>query len=82
MIRNKESKEKGNNGMIRNKELEEQGNNGMIRKKELDEQGNNGMIRNKQGWATVLFKRTFQSLRSFPFFIKEPNDLCVLFRSL
>ena len=24
-----------------------------------------------QGWASVLFKRTFRSLRSFPFFIKE-----------
>ena len=27
--------------------------------------------REKQGWASVLFKRTFRSLRSFPFFIKE-----------
>ena len=36
----------------------------------------------EQGWASVLFKRTFRSLRSFSFFIKERNDLCVLFRSL
>ena len=45
-----------------------------------------------QGWAPVLFKRTQRScvlykrterfLRSFPFFIKERNDLCVLSRSL
>ena len=35
-----------------------------------------------QGWASVLFKRTERSLRSFPFFYKERNDLCVLFRSL
>ena len=35
-----------------------------------------------QGWASVLFKRTFRSLRSFPFFIKEHSNLCVLFRSL
>ena len=35
-----------------------------------------------QGWASILFKRAEQSLRSFPFFTKEPNDLCVLFRSL
>ena len=35
-----------------------------------------------QGWASVLFKRTFRSLRSFLFFIKERSDLCVLFRSL
>ena len=33
-------------------------------------------------WASILFKRTERSLRSFPFFIKERNDLCVLFRSL
>ena len=32
-----------------------------------------------QGWASVLFKRTFRSLRSFPFFIKERSDLCILF---
>ena len=32
---------------------------------------------NYQGWASFLFKRTFQS---FPFFIKERNDLCVLFQ--
>ena len=31
---------------------------------------------------SVLYKRTERSLRSFPFFIKEWNDLCVLFRSL
>ena len=30
-----------------------------------------------QGWASVLFKRMFRSLRSFPFFIKEQNVLCV-----
>ena len=30
----------------------------------------------------VLYKRTERSLRSFPFFIKERNDLCVLSRSL
>ena len=36
----------------------------------------------KQGWASVLLKRTFRSLHSFPFFIKERSDLCVLFRSL
>ena len=43
-----------------------------------------GKTNNKsnQGWASVLFKRTERSLRSFPFFIKEQNDLCVLFRSL
>ena len=35
-----------------------------------------------QGWASVLFKRTFRSLRSFLFFIKEQNNLCILFRSL
>ena len=35
-----------------------------------------------QGWASILFKRTERSLRSFPFFIKERNDLCALFRSL
>ena len=34
-----------------------------------------------QGWASVLFKRTEQSLRSSLFFIKEQNNLCVLFRS-
>ena len=32
-----------------------------------------------QGWASVLFKRTFRSFHSFPFFIKECS---VLFRSL
>ena len=31
---------------------------------------------------SVLYKRTDRSLRSFLFFIKERNDLCVLFRSL
>ena len=30
----------------------------------------------------AVFKRTKQSLHSFPFFIKERNDLCVLSRSL
>ena len=54
-------------------------------------------LQKKQGWASVLFKRTFwsffaffsvlyirtfRSLRSFAFFIKERSDLCVLFRSL
>ena len=39
-------------------------------------------VTKRQGWASVLFKRTFGSLRSFPFFIKERIDLCVLFRSL
>ena len=34
-----------------------------------------------QGWASVLFKGTFSSLRSFPFFIKERSVLSVLFRS-
>ena len=43
-----------------------------------------GKTNNKsnQGWASVLFKRTERSLRSFPFFIKEQNNLCVLFCSL
>ena len=31
---------------------------------------------------SVLYKRTERSLRSFPVFIKERSDLCVLFRSL
>ena len=31
----------------------------------------------KQGWASVLFKRTQRSLRSFTFFIKELGVLCV-----
>ena len=35
-----------------------------------------------QGWASVLFKRTFRSLRYFAFFIKERSVLCVLLRSL
>ena len=30
----------------------------------------------------VLYKRTFRSLRSFEFFIKERSVLCVLLRSL
>ena len=29
---------------------------------------------------SILYKRTFRSLRSFLFFIKERSDLCVLFR--
>ena len=33
-----------------------------------------------QGWASVLFKRTFRSLRSFAFFIKECSVLCVLYK--
>ena len=40
------------------------------------------IIYDLQGWASVLFNRTFRSLRSFPFFVKKRNDLCVLFRSL
>ena len=32
-----------------------------------------------QGWASVLVKRTFCSLRSFLFFYKERFVLCVLF---
>ena len=35
-----------------------------------------------QGWASVLFKRMFRSLRSFAFFIKECSVLCILLRSL
>jgi len=35
-----------------------------------------------QGWASVLFKRTFRSLCSFPFFAKERFVLYVHFRSL
>ena len=31
---------------------------------------------------SILYKRTERSLHSFPFFIKEQNDLCILFRSL
>ena len=31
---------------------------------------------------SVLYKRMFRSLSSFPFFIKERSDLCILFRSL
>ena len=30
---------------------------------------------------SFLVKRTERSLRSFPFVLKERNDLCVLFRS-
>ena len=36
----------------------------------------------EQGRASVLFKRTQRSLRSFQFFIKERNVFCVLFCSL
>ena len=36
----------------------------------------------EQGWASILFKKTQRSLRSFPFFIKECNIFCVLFCSL
>ena len=39
-------------------------------------------VSREQGWASVLFKRTFRSLRSFAFFIKECSVLSVLFRSL
>ena len=35
-----------------------------------------------QGCASVLFKRTFRSLDSFAFFIKERSVLCVLLHSL
>ena len=35
----------------------------------------NKTLRHYQGWAYILFKRTEQSLRSFPFFIKERNIL-------
>ena len=35
-----------------------------------------------QGWASVLFKRTFCSLRSFPFSTKERFVLYFLFRSV
>ena len=38
--------------------------------------------RNGFAFFSVLYKRTEQFLHSFPFFIKEWNDLCVLFRSL
>ena len=31
---------------------------------------------------SILYKRMERSLRSFPFFIKERNHLCVLFCSL
>ena len=34
-----------------------------------------------QGWASVLFKRTFRSFRSFTFFSKERSVLSVLLRS-
>ena len=39
------------------------------------------LVASLQGWASVLFKRTFRSLRSFAFFIKERSVLSVLFRS-
>ena len=38
-------------------------------------------IGNYQGWASVLFKRTFRSLLSFAFFSKERSVLSVLLRS-
>ena len=38
--------------------------------------------RNILAFFPVLYKRTEQSLRSFPFFIKEQNNLCILSRSL
>ena len=41
-----------------------------------------GFFSDYQGWASILFKRTFHSFRSFPFFIKECSVLSVLFRSL
>ena len=41
-----------------------------------------GEVPFQQGWASILFKRTFRSLRSFAFFIKERSVLCVLLRSL
>ena len=49
---------------------------------DLDDSSHCSVGTHEQGWASVLFKRTFQSLRSFPFFIKERSDLCILFRSL
>ena len=39
----------------------------------------NGMM---FAFFSVLYKRTERSLLSFPFFIKERNDVCILFRSL
>ena len=38
--------------------------------------------RNVLAFFPVLYNRTKRSLRSFPFFIKERDDLCVLSRSL
>ena len=38
--------------------------------------------RNVLTFFSVLYKKTERSLHSFLFFIKEQNDLCVLFRSL
>ena len=38
--------------------------------------------RNVRAFCPVLYKRTDRFLRSFPFFIKERKDLCVLSRSL
>ena len=35
-----------------------------------------------QGWAFVIFKRTFRSFHSFAFFIKERSVLSVLLHSL
>ena len=43
--------------------------------------GKNPSEHKRQGWASVHFKRTFRSLRSFPCFITEWNNLCDLFRS-
>ena len=37
---------------------------------------------NVLAFFSVLYKRTWRSLRSFPFFIKEHGVLCILFRSL
>ena len=38
--------------------------------------------RNILAFFPILYKRKESFLHSFPFFIKEQNDLCVLFRSL
>ena len=48
----------------------------------MSEKPSETLLSEKQGWAFVLFKRMERSLRSFPFFIKEQNNFCVLFRSL
>ena len=40
------------------------------------------MMTMMQGWASVLFKRTFRSLRFFAFLIKERSVLSVRLRSL